>query len=136
MGAGNEERTKRIPERLPTEGKPPGSRAAGYAYGWNDCIEEMKGGNMAKDGWIPCSQGKPEEHESFFKKLKGTDRWRTGMHETVSDYVDITILYPDGTRRTDIGKTYDGEWRTSLGLVEKGTVIAWRQRPEPYQGEP
>lgn len=31
-----------LPDKLPTEGKDPRSRAAGYAYGWNDCLEEVK----------------------------------------------------------------------------------------------
>ena len=31
-----------LPDKLPTEGKDPRSRAAGYAYGWNDCLEEIK----------------------------------------------------------------------------------------------
>lgn len=32
-----------LPDKLPTQGKEPLKRAAGYAYGWNDCIDEIGG---------------------------------------------------------------------------------------------
>ena len=32
-----------VPEKLKTEGKEPLKRAAGYAFGWNDCIDEIGG---------------------------------------------------------------------------------------------
>lgn len=37
-----------LPEKIPTEGKDPRSRAAGYAYGWNDCLEEIKRRSLQK----------------------------------------------------------------------------------------
>lgn len=88
-----------------------------------------------KDIWVKCSEALPVEKDSVFKKFKGTERWSRSMWAKQSETVDITVEYEDGSRRTGTGKTYDGKWRTDMGLVEKGRVIAWRRRPEPYGGE-
>jgi hypothetical protein len=89
---------------------------------------------MMNDGWNLSKDRMPEEHDSIFKKLKGTDKWRDGMFETMSDRVDITVEYPDGLRMTDTGYTVEGKWKTGLGCVEKGEVIAWQPKREPYKG--
>ena len=31
--------------------------------------------------WIPCNEKMPEEHDSIFTKLKGTDKWSNAMFE-------------------------------------------------------
>lgn len=85
--------------------------------------------------WIKCSEAMPDEHDSIFKKYEGTKKWRRSMWAKQSKTVDITVKYEDGSRRTGTGSTYDGKWRTDMGLVEKGRVIAWCPRPEPYSGE-
>ena len=43
------------------------------------------------NGWILCSDRMPEEHDSIFAKLKGTDKWNDNMHEKVSDWVNVTV---------------------------------------------
>lgn len=91
---------------------------------------------MMNDGWILSKDRMPAEHDSIFKKMKGTDKWRDGMFETISDSVDVTVEYPDGSRRTDKGHTVEGKWKTGLGCAEKGEVIAWQPRREPYKGTP
>lgn len=35
-------RLRPLPGKLPTEGKEPYQRAAGYAYGWNDCLDALE----------------------------------------------------------------------------------------------
>lgn len=90
---------------------------------------------MMNDGWILSKDRMPAEHDSIFRKMKGTNQWRDGMFETTSDRVDITVEYPDGLRRTDTGYTVEGKWKTGLGCAEKGEVIAWQPRREPYKGE-
>ncbi len=35
-------RFRPLPEKLRTEGKEPYHRAAGYAYGWNDCLDALE----------------------------------------------------------------------------------------------
>lgn len=35
-------RFRPLPEKLRTEGKEPYQRAAGYAYGWNDCLDALE----------------------------------------------------------------------------------------------
>ena len=88
-----------------------------------------------RDIWVKCSEALPPEKDSMFKRFKGTERWTKSMWARQSEIVDVTVLYPDGQRRTGTGKTRDGKWSTDMGPVEKGRVIAWRPRPEPYGGE-
>lgn len=85
-----------------------------------------------KVGWIPCSEGLPEEHDSVFAKLKGTDKWSDAMFEKISDDVNVTVEFEDGTRKTMTLHTNDGKWNTNNRIV-KFNVIAWQPLPEPYQ---
>lgn len=84
--------------------------------------------------WILCKDGKnmPPEHNSMFAKLKGTDKWHDGMFERVSDNLDVTVEYDDGTRIVKTMYTIDGKWKHQ-GFT-KPKVIAWRPKPEPYKG--
>lgn len=77
----------------------------------------------------------PEEHDSIFAYLKGTDRWNQHMFEKVSDRVDVTVEMYDGTREVDTAKTKDGEWSPDRTYFHMSKVIAWRERPEPYRGD-
>lgn len=99
----------------------------------NDCIviaeERPKIG-----GWIPCSEQLPEEHDSMFAKLKGTDKWNNAMFEKISDDVNVTVKFEDGNRKTMTLHTIDGKWKTDMRIV-KFEVIAWQPLPEPYRGE-
>ena len=86
------------------------------------------------DGWIPCSVRLPEEHDSIFAKLKGTDKWYDAMFEKISDDVNVTVEFEDGTRKTMTLHTNDGKWNTG-NRIAKFNVIAWQPLPEPYKGE-
>lgn len=86
-----------------------------------------------KSGWIPCSERLPEEYDSIFAKLKGTDKWDSAMPEEISDDVNVTVEFEDGTRKTMTLHTNDGKWNTNNRIV-KFNVIAWQPLPEPYRG--
>lgn len=89
----------------------------------------------ADDGWIPVSERLPEEHDSIFAKLKGTDKWREAMFEKISDEVNVTIKYEDGSRKTTTSYTLDGVWEIEKEQrIVKQKVIAWQPLPEPYKG--
>ena len=85
------------------------------------------------DGWILCSERLPEEYDSIFAKLKGTDKWDSAMPEKISDDVNVTVECEDGTRKTNTRHTIDGKWKTDINIV-KFNVIAWQPLPEPYRG--
>lgn len=84
--------------------------------------------------WIPVTEGLPEEHNSIFAGIKGTDKWNSAMFEKTSGYVIATVMYKDGTVLTERAHTTDGQWRTDHRL-ESGKVIAWMPFPEPYRGD-
>lgn len=86
-----------------------------------------------KHEWIPCSERLPEERESIFAKFKGTDKWRSAMFEKMSDNVNVTVEFEDGTRMSMKGYTVDGKWKPDT--VVKCKVIAWRPLPESYNPE-
>ena len=62
-----------------------------------DVIKEMKRQPTAENQilahgeWIPCSVCLPEEHDSIFKKFKGTDKCRNAMFKKMSDNVNVTV---------------------------------------------
>ena len=85
--------------------------------------------------WIPCSDKMLEEHESIFAKWKGTDKWRRGMFESISDDVNVTVELEDGTRKTQTSHTVDGNWSCEKDYGIKRKVVAWMPLPEPYKGE-
>ena len=85
-----------------------------------------------KGGWIACSDRLPEEHDSMFAKLKGTDKWSDAMFEKISDDVNATVEFDDGTRKTMTLHTNDGKWNTNNRIV-KFNVIAWQPLPEPFK---
>ena len=94
------------------------SRRKWYQIGYKD------GKN---DGWIPV-----EESDSMFATLKGTDKWSKGMFEKISDDVNVTVEYEDGTRKTISAYTLDGQWKLPSRIL-KQKVIAWCPCPEPYK---
>ena len=83
-------------------------------------------------GWIACSERLPEEHETMFAKLKGTDKWDSAMPEKISDDVNVIIEFEDGTRKTKTMHTIDGKWKKDINII-KFKVIAWQPLPEPYK---
>lgn len=83
------------------------------------------------DGWIPCSERLPGEHDSMFATLKGTSKWNDAMFEKASDDVNVTVEFEDGTRKTKTMHTVDGEWKNDSFINME--IIAWRPLPEPYK---
>lgn len=83
--------------------------------------------------WIPVSERLPEERDSIFAKLYGTEKWRDAMFRKISDTVICTVQYRDGTRQTAPCHTIDGEWNQSMKGM--GKVLAWMPLPEPYKGD-
>lgn len=104
------------------------------------CIIDDEAGNRAvdiirkhtNDGWIPVEERLPEERDSMFATLKGTDKWSKGMFEKISDDVNVTVEYEDGTRKTISAHTLDGQWKLPSRIL-KQKVIAWCPYPEPYK---
>ena len=83
--------------------------------------------------WILCSERMPEEHETMFAKLKGTDKWNNSMFEKCSVNVNVTSILPDGSRIVEAMHTIDGEWCQTSKIVKRN-IIAWRPFPEAYNG--
>lgn len=85
--------------------------------------------------WIHCGERMPKERESIFKKIKGTDKWNNGMFEGISDDVNVTVEYEDGTTRTMTSHTLDGKWECEIRTGIKKKVIAWMPLPAPYNAD-
>ena len=102
---------------------------------FRDAIEIVKQEAAGhNNGWIPCSERFPEERESMFAKLKGTEKWKDNMFEKISDEVNVTIEKEDGKRLTMYAHTVDGKWKNDmLRVFETWRVIAWQPLPAPYQ---
>lgn len=81
--------------------------------------------------WIPCSERLPEERDSIFAKLYGTEKWRNAMFKQSSNTVIVTVEYRDGTRQVAPNHTIDGDWNDSIKGM--GNVIAWMPLPDPYK---
>lgn len=82
--------------------------------------------------WIPVSEKLPEEHDSIFAKLYGTDKWDSRLHRTVSNRVLVTVKRDDGTRFVKESHTRDGEWADEKKYIDY-KVVAWMEMPEPYK---
>ena len=86
------------------------------------------------NGWIACSGRLPEEYDSIFAKLKGTDKWKDAMFEKTSDVVNVTVVDGYGNRITTIAHLVDGKWNCDLLRINKSyQIIAWQPLPEPYK---
>lgn len=84
--------------------------------------------------WIPVSEKLPEEHDSIFAKLYGTDRWDNNLWRARSEEVIVCIEYDDGSRSVTTSFTMDGEWRIERKRVLHDIkVIAWMPLPSPYK---
>lgn len=81
--------------------------------------------------WIPVSERLPEERDSIFAELKGTDKWKNGMFEKTSDTVIATVCSNDGSHRTTTAHTNDGRWKVDTYLGGE-KVVAWKPLPKPY----
>lgn len=104
-----------------------------WAKGVTDqlCTDIDKQPTIESQKWIPVSERLPEERDSIFAKLYGTEKWRDAMFRKTSNMVIITVEFKDGTRQTAPCHTIDGEWNQSMKGM--GKVLAWMELPEPYK---
>ena len=98
-----------------------------------DCPDE-NAEQLLYGQWISVKKEMPRENDSIFKKWKNTDKWEKGMFERVSDYVNVTVKFSDGSKKTYTAFTKDGEW---ANLPEFGNPIVthWMRLPEPAEGD-
>lgn len=82
--------------------------------------------------WIPVSERLPEEHDSIFADLYGTDKWDSKLWRTVSNRVVVTIKYDDGARIVKESHTYDGKWADEK-RSRNCKVVAWMPMPKAYK---
>ena len=84
--------------------------------------------------WIPVSEKLPDEHDSIFARLYGTDKWNDALWRTWSMEVLVTIEYEDGTRSVTSSYTTDGKWKVEkIVKLRKCKVVAWMPLPKPYK---
>ena len=84
--------------------------------------------------WIPVSERLPDEHDSIFARLYGTDKWNDAFWRTKSKEVLVTIEYEDGTRIVKSSHTTDGKWALEkIATLNEFKVVAWIPFPEPYK---
>ena len=106
--------------------------ALGHHSGTADVIAEMIQNAPAVDpaSCLNWRTGKPPEHESKFAKFKGTEQWRLGMFETMSDEVLVTVEFPDKSRYVTTAHTVDGILLDSYESIG-GHIVAWTELPAP-----
>ena len=80
--------------------------------------------------WIPVTERLPEEHDSLFTSLYGTETWTDGMFLKCSDTVLASVEYEDGKRRVKAIITKDGKWDLSK-MYRAVKVTHWMPLPEP-----
>lgn len=86
--------------------------------------------------WIPVSEKLPDEHDSIFAKLYGTDKWDDMLWRKRSMEVLVTIEYEDGTRSVTSSYSTDGKWEVEKRFkLRKCKVVAWIPLPKPYKEE-
>lgn len=84
--------------------------------------------------WIPVSKKLPDEHDSLFAELYGTDKWNDALWRTQSIEVLVTIEYEDGTRSVTSSYSTDGKWEIEKIIkLSKCKVVAWKPLPKPYK---
>ena len=84
--------------------------------------------------WIPVSERLPEEYDSVFVELYGTDKWDDTLWRTRSKRVLVTIEHESGIRSVTESYITDGKW--TLGkraTLSKYKVVAWMPLPNPYK---
>jgi acyl-ACP thioesterase len=79
--------------------------------------------------WIPVTERLPEEHDSFFARFYGTERWMPAMFRKVSDEVIVCIKYEDGSASVKTAKTHDWEW--DISSIWRAEVTHWMPLPQP-----
>lgn len=85
------------------------------------------------DGWILCSKEMPPERQSMFAKFRGTEKWASNMFMTISDDVQVTLLYSNGSTAVTTMHTADGEWSKPLSMLRNYRVISWKPISKPMK---
>ena len=103
-----------------------------YSQAYNDALDMAIEALKAKEPhWISVEDDLPQEHDTIFAKLYGTDKWRNGMFVKVSDDVRVVKVFRDGTKRVHHDHTVDGRWDSERkGLDVYGHVTHWMPNPE------
>ena len=84
--------------------------------------------------WIPISEKLPDEHDSIFARLYGTDKWDDAFWRTKSKEVLVTIEYEGGIRSVTSSYTTDGKWELEKRVkLRKCKVVAWMPLPKQYK---
>jgi hypothetical protein len=85
--------------------------------------------------WIPVEERLPEEQDSIFAQLYGTEKWNDVMFRKTSDEVLVTYLASAKLNVTLTGTahTNDGEWKSDVIRTLGYKVIAWMKYPDPYE---
>lgn len=109
-------------------------RLADYLLANGVRLETKQATSDENKRWIPVTERLPEEHDSIFTKLYGTERWMPGMVKTISDNVIAAFVLTDGRRKVKETHTSDGKWymREVLGAKE---VTHWMPLPKPPKEE-
>lgn len=109
--------------------------SCGYAidkHGHHSCQQNCASDAIVllkEQNWVKCSNRMPEEHDSIFAKLKGTDKWQSAMFEKSSDDVRIVEVFEDGTRRVYHSHTIDGKWDIEKKPMKR-TITHWMPNPK------
>ena len=103
-----------------------------YSQAYNDALDMAIEALKAQElHWISVEDDLPQEHDTIFAKLYGTDKWRNGMFVKVSDDVRVVKVFRDGTKRVHHDHTVDGRWESERkGLDVYGHVTHWMPNPE------
>ena len=111
--------------------------------GYKPTMEEMSNSmDLLKDlankaelfEWIPVSERLPEEYDSVFAELYGTDKWDDTLWRTRSKRVLVTIEYEGSIRSVSLSYITDGEWALEKrDKLNKYKVVAWMPLPKPYK---
>ena len=84
--------------------------------------------------WIPVSERLPDEYDSVFAELYGTDKWDDTLWRTRSKSVLVTIEYEGSIRSVSLSYITDGEWALEKrDRLNKYKVVAWMPLPNPYK---
>ena len=103
--------------------------ADGDGYGFY--ADHLIANGVTVQKWIPVTERLPEEHDSVFAKMYGTNRWMPGMFRTLSDTVIVCVEGTDGRKKTAAMHTKDRKWDMSARHLRGDNVTHWMPLPEP-----
>lgn len=100
------------------------------AIGNTEVADHLIQNGVTIQKWIPVTERLPEEHDSIFAKLYGTERFLPGMFKTISENVLAVFVLEDGRKRVKETHTNEGKWNMS-GVYGAKEVTHWMPLPEP-----